>query len=99
MNINERHGPIWHFKFSGEDELLEWLATLQSMPGLYRRPEDFYEVLEELGQGATARVCKCRSKTNGKLYVMKYRADKYNNFSSRLMHNELKILQICAKNP
>lgn len=97
--MHERQGAVWHFKFAGEAELLEWLATLQHMPGLYRRPEDFYELLEELGQGATARVNKCRSKTTGNIFVMKTRANKDDNLSSRLMHNELKILQICSRDP
>ena len=99
MNVNERHGPVWHFKFSSNNELMEWLATLQSIPGLYRRPEDFYVVLEEIGQGATCRVCKCKSKITGKTYVMKSRANKDDNLSSRLMHNELKILQMCSRDP
>lgn len=65
---------------------------------LRRRVPDYYELGAAWGHGATCTVCECVGRYNGQRYALKSRLHKSRG-ATEAMHNELRILQICAKKP
>ena len=86
----------FQFQTVRHEDLLSWLQGLSGVPGLYRRPEDFFKVGRLLGKGATCKAYECTSRLTGKEFVLKVRADVKDIEGTRGMHNELRILQKCS---
>ena len=59
---------------------------------------DYYSLGPLWGQGATCKVHECYSVFTGEIYALKSRIHSTRE-STQAMHNELRILQLCAKNP
>lgn len=98
FTIIETDGSHVCFKCETSDEKNQWFVGLSQVPGLFRRVEDFYVKGAVWGHGATCQVHECYSRFSGKKYALKSRLHS-NRESTRAMHNELRILQICAKDP
>ncbi|KAI8107668.1 hypothetical protein M9435_002696 [Picochlorum sp. BPE23] len=98
FTIIETDGSHVCFKCETSDEKDQWFVGLSHVPGLFRRVEDFYIKGDVWGHGATCQVHECFSRFTGKKYALKSRLHS-NTESTRAMHNELRILQICAKDP
>eukprot|EP00889_Picochlorum_renovo_P007741 jgi/Picre1/34771/NNA_002237.t1 len=98
FTIIETDGSHVCFKCETSDEKDQWFVGLSHVPGLFRRVEDFYIKGDVWGHGATCQVHECYSRFTGKKYALKSRLHS-NTESTRAMHNELRILQICAKDP
>jgi hypothetical protein len=60
--------------------------------------QDYYELGAAWGRGATCMVHECEGRYNGQRYALKSRVHK-SRTATEAMHNELRILQICAKKP
>lgn len=80
------------------EEKEQWLVGLAQVPGIFRRVMDYYTLGPLWGQGATCKVHECYSKFSGETYALKSRLYSTRE-STEAMHNELRILQLCAKNP
>ena len=63
-----------------------------------RRVCDFYELGAAWGHGATCVVQECRGRYSRRTLALKSRLHKSRE-ATQAMHNELRILQICAKTP
>lgn len=74
----------------------EWMVALGRVPGLLRRATDYYTLGKTWGAGATSEVREVVGKFTGKRLALKKRL-KVSKESTQAMHNELRILQICAK--
>jgi hypothetical protein len=77
---------------------LEWLAALAQVPGLQRRVADYYAVGPVWGRGATCEVREAVSRLDGRRLALKSRLHATAD-ATRTMHNELRILQLCALHP
>ena len=75
-----------------------WMAALGKVPGLFRRVEDFYVLGRRWGHGATSEVHECTSRFTGRQLALKSRLHSTRE-ATEAMHNELRILQLCAKHP
>lgn len=80
------------------EEKHQWFVGFAQVPGIFRRVMDYYAVGPLWGQGATCNVHECYSKFSGETYALKSRVQSTRE-STQAMHNELRILQLCAKNP
>lgn len=80
------------------EEREQWFVGLSQVPGIFRRVADYYTLGPLWGQGATCKVHECYSKFTGATYALKSRIHSTRE-STQAMHNELRILQLCAKNP
>eukprot|EP00210_Caulerpa_lentillifera_P003614 g3449.t1 len=89
----------FYFKFDSEMECSQWLYSFQHVAGLYRRVEDFYQIGAECGQGATCVVYECFSILTGQRFALKKRIDPMDELGRHGLYNELRILQLMAKNP
>ena len=76
----------------------EWFVALGKIPGLFRRVEDYYIVGKTWGRGATSEVSECIGRFTGQRLALKRRLHNTRE-STAAMHNELRILQLCAKYP
>ncbi len=63
-----------------------------------RRVGDYYSLGKSWGQGATCHVQECWGKFSGEHLALKSRVNKSRE-ATQAMHNELRILQLCAKHP
>ncbi len=64
-----------------------------------RRVGDYYQVGASWGRGATCVVHECVARFSGRRLALKRRVDAGSREASRAMHNELRVLQICARQP
>lgn len=96
--LTESDGSVVHVRCTSTREREEWFVGLAHTPGLFRNAEDYYDIGALQGSGATCHVYECFSKFTGKRYAYKSRIHS-NRESTEAMHNELRILQLCAKNP
>mmetsp|Transcript_19413 Transcript_19413/g.54063 ORF Transcript_19413/g.54063 Transcript_19413/m.54063 type:complete len:539 (+) Transcript_19413:43-1659(+) len=83
-----------HLQAGQHKELELWIRALSRVPGVYRRPEDFYEVGKLLGTGHTCRAYACTDKFTGEQYVLKTAREAHCIEANRRMQNELEILKI-----
>jgi len=79
-------------------EKQEWFVGFAQVPGVFRRVEDYYSLGPLWGQGATCKVHQCYSVFSGATFALKSRL-KTTRESTEAMHNELRILQMAAKDP
>ncbi|KAI3433566.1 hypothetical protein D9Q98_003377 [Chlorella vulgaris] len=86
------------FSMPDERQAQEWMVGLAAVPGLFRRVPDYYDLGAAWGQGATCIVRECVGRYSGERYALKSRLHK-SRAATEAMHNELRILQICAKHP
>ncbi|EFN59416.1 hypothetical protein CHLNCDRAFT_137935 [Chlorella variabilis] len=91
-------GAVVSLGMPDEQQAQEWMVGLAAVPGLFRRVPDYYELGAAWGHGATCTVCECVGRYNGQRYALKSRLHKSRG-ATEAMHNELRILQICAKKP
>ena len=63
-----------------------------------RRVADYYTVGKCCGHGATCVVHECTQKFTGRRFALKTRVHKTRE-ATTAMHNELRILQLCARHP
>ena len=85
------------FKCDTLQEKQEWFVGFAEIPGIFRKVEDYYSLGPMWGHGATCEVFECYSRFKGnKIYALKRRIHSTKE-STAAMHNELRILQICAK--
>lgn len=98
-NNNSRAGGA-HLYFRCENvlEKQQWFVGFGQVPGLFRRVEDYYTLGKLWGHGATCKVHECYSTFTGATLALKSRL-KTSRESTEAMHNELRILQMAAKNP
>ena len=80
------------------EEKNQWFVGFAQVPGVFRRVMDYYSLGPLWGQGATCKVHECYSVFTGEIYALKSRIHSTRE-STQAMHNELRILQLCAKNP
>ncbi|KAL4430960.1 hypothetical protein ABPG75_006216 [Micractinium tetrahymenae] len=92
-------GPAVVLAFPDERQRDEWMVGLGRVPGLFRRVRDYYQVGASWGRGATCEVREVVARFSGRRLALKARLDAGSRQASRAMHNELRILQICAKQP
>ena len=98
FQLVETDGSVVHLRCLSARARDEWLVGLSQVPGLFKRVEDYYKIGNLWGSGATCKVQECYSKFTGKKYALKSRIQS-NRKSTEAMHNELRILQMCAKKP
>jgi hypothetical protein len=98
FQLVETDGSVVHLRCLSARARDEWLVGLSQVPGLFKRVEDYYKIGSLWGSGATCKVQECYSKFTGKKYALKSRIQS-NRKSTEAMHNELRILQMCAKKP
>lgn len=89
---------IVYFRTPSPEERNEWFVALGKVPGIYRRVRDFYTIGKQWGHGATSEVYECIGKFTGKKFAYKTRLNNTRD-ATVAMHNELRILQLCAKHP
>lgn len=85
-----------HIRSRTSSERDQWLVALGRIPGLLRRATDYYLLGKRWGTGATSQVQEAVGRFTGKRLALKKRL-KVSRESTEAMHNELRILQICAK--
>ena len=96
---NSKGGGVHlYFKCESGPEKQQWFVGFAQVPGLFRRVEDYYRVGPLWGQGATCKVHECYSEFSGATFALKSRL-KTTRESTEAMHNELRILQMAAKDP
>lgn len=86
-------GAAWHIRVPNQLERNEWMVALAKVPGLFRRAEDYYELHEAWGHGATCEVHACVGRFDGRRLALKKRLHCTRD-ATVAMHNELRILQI-----
>lgn len=96
--IRDGQGTTVYFRADSPKERDEWFVALGHVPGIFRRLEDYYVLGKHWGHGATCEVCECVGRYNGKRFAVKRRLH-VTREATEAMHNELRILQICAKYP
>ena len=92
-------GPPTTVSVPTAEEKDSWIVALGRVPGLFRRVCDYYKVGDHWGEGATSTVYECQSLYEPGKFAYKTRRQKKSVEASKAMHNELRILQICAKDP
>lgn len=97
FSIREDKSTV-NFKCQTTKEKDEWFVGLAEVPGLFRDVDDYYVIGDRWGSGATCYVQECYSRFTGRKYAIKSRIHE-NRESTVAMHNELRILQICLKDP
>ena len=75
-----------------------WFVALGQVPGLFRRVEDYFVMGQTWGHGATSEVSEVVGRFTGKRLALKRRIHNTRE-ATTAMHNELRILQMCAKHP
>ena len=91
-------GAHLYFRCENVPEKQQWFVGIGRVPGLFRRVEDYYTLGPLWGQGATCKVHECYSTFTGASFALKSRL-RTTRESTEAMHNELRILQMVAKNP
>jgi len=76
----------------------QWMVAFGTIPGIFRKAEDYYVLGRQWGHGATSEVLEVVGKFNLKKFALKRRLQNTRE-ATTAMHNELRILQICAKHP
>jgi hypothetical protein len=76
----------------------EWMVGLGAVAGLFRLATDYYTVGRVWGHGATCEVQECLGRFSRRRLALKRRL-RATREATAAMHNELRILQICAKHP
>jgi serine/threonine protein kinase len=97
-NNTKAGGAHLYFRCENVLEKQQWFVGYGRVPGLFRRVEDYYTLGPLWGQGATCKVHECYSTFTGARFALKSRL-KITRESTEAMHNELRILQMVAKNP
>jgi len=89
----------YKFQTRSAKETEEWMLSFSKVPALLRRLEDYFEVGNVIGEGGTALVRTCISIYTGKQFALKSVIDggDVDRKGRENMHNELRILQMCAK--
>jgi hypothetical protein len=91
-------GGVVRLRAPSAHQRLEWLAALARVPGLQRRVGDYFDVGALWGRGATCDVREAVSRLDGRRLALKSRLHATAD-ATRAMHNELRILQLCALHP
>lgn len=100
FTIAPSKGPSATFIFATPEEKNGWVVSLGRVPGLFRRVADYYTIGKSWGHGATSEVHECTSIFDGRRLAVKTRRKaRHDKDATRAMHNELRILQLCAKSP
>jgi len=100
FTIAPSKGPSATFIFATPEEKNGWVVSLGRVPGLFRRVTDYYIIGKSWGHGATSEVHECTSIFDGRRLAVKTRRKaRHDKDATRAMHNELRILQLCAKSP
>ncbi len=76
----------------------QWMVAFGRIPGIFRKAEDYYVLGRQWGSGATSEVIEVTGKFTLKKFALKRRLQNTRE-ATTAMHNELRILQICAKHP
>jgi len=94
---SDTDGSIF-IKCTSPAERDEWMAALGKVAGLFRRVEDFYVLGRRWGIGATSEVQECVGRFTRRRLALKTRLHSTRQ-ATEAMHNELRILQLCANHP
>ena len=99
LTISESdNGQGMTIKAGTDSERDEWMVALGTVPGLFRRVEDYFVLGRVWGHGATCEVSECTSRFSGRRLALKRRLHNTRD-ATTAMHNELRILQHLAKYP
>ena len=74
------------------------MVAFGKIPGIFRRAGDYYILGRQWGRGATSEAIEVVGKFTLKKLALKRRLQNTRE-ATTAMHNELRILQICAKHP
>jgi len=91
-------GASISIKAGTADQRDQWMVAFGKIPGIFRKAEDYYVLGRQWGHGATSEVIEVVGKFNLKKFALKRRLQNTRE-ATTAMHNELRILQICAKHP
>ncbi|KAL4525098.1 hypothetical protein Ndes2526B_g07276 [Nannochloris sp. 'desiccata'] len=92
------HGASISIKAGTAGERDQWMVAFGRIPGIFRKAEDYYVFGRKWGHGATSEVIEVVGKFTLKKFALKRRLQNTRE-ATTAMHNELRILQICAKHP
>jgi predicted Ser/Thr protein kinase len=98
MSVEEADGVVIALRAPTAEQRDEWLVALGHVSGLFRRVGDYYVLGKSWGHGATSEVQEAVGRFTGRRTAVKKRI-KTTREATEAMHNELRILQICAKSP
>jgi len=98
VSIVEGTGTVTSIRYPSASERDQWMVALGRVPGIFRRVQDYYILGKHWGCGATCDVQECVDRYSGRRLALKKRVHSTRE-ATEAMHNELRILQLCAKSP